>query len=127
MKIKNPLYDQNGRFIWDKFFSYFGPVFCLLAFLVTGSLFESAIPSHVAFTYGGTIGFAIVAIMIYGFAGFGALCLMWFVSVWVDQWPLVFGVFFGGWVGIFFASKKTPPFHKTFVRWLREREGRRVV
>ena len=133
MNIKNPLYDQNGRFVWDKFFSYFGGIFALLAFFAIGLFFEMignalwpidatlASQSHL-FVIGGTLGFTIAIVLIYGLVcGFSLIPLVWLFLI---NPQLASVIAFGLFASISFAgfTRYEPPFRRVFWNWVRSRE-----
>ena len=119
---ENPIANQDGTMHWGRFFSFFGIVFALGAFLIGGFISDALVSN--TFAIGGMFGFSAVLILIYGFVfGLSFVPLAFIALYGLDPMlPYACGMGIALAVLIVFLTEYEPPFPKLFWNWVRSRE-----
>ncbi len=119
---KNPITNLDGTINWGKFFSFFGVVFALIAFLISGFISDALV--HNTFAIGGMFGLSAATILIYGFVfGLSFVPLALIALYGLDPMlPYACGAGVAFAMLVVFLTSYEPPFPKLFWNWIRSRE-----
>ena len=119
---KNPIANLDGTMNWGKFFSFFGIIFALIAFLIGGLISDALVKN--TFAIGGMFSLSAVVILIYGFVfGLSLVPLALIARYGLDPMlPYACGAGVAFAVLIVFLTEYEPPFPKLFWKWVRSRE-----
>lgn len=119
---KNPITNLDGSMNWERFLSFFGVIFALIAFFVGGFISDALV--HNTFVIGGMFGLSAVTILIYGFVfGLSFVPLALIALYGLDPMlPYACGTGVAFAVLVVFLTSYEPPFPKLFWNWVRSRE-----